>query len=34
MGPRGKQEYVQVLPLLEAFSQEEVCHAIKDALLT
>ena len=32
MGRRGKREYVQVLRLLEAFSQEEVHSAVKDAL--
>ena len=32
MGRRGKREFVQVLRLLETFSQEEVHHAIKDAL--
>ena len=32
MGPRGKREYVQVLRLLEAFSQQEVAAAAKDAI--
>ena len=32
MGRRGKREYVQVLRLLETFSQEEVSAAVKDAL--
>ena len=32
MGRRGKREFVQALRLLETFSQEEVHHAIKDAL--
>ena len=32
MGRRGKREYVQVLRLLETFSQEEVHSAVKDAL--
>jgi len=32
MGRRGKREYVQVLRLLETFSQQEVHAAIKDAL--
>ena len=32
MGRRGKQEYVQVLRLLETFSQQEVQAATKDAL--
>ena len=32
MGQRGKREYVQVLGLLETFSQEEVHSAVKDAL--
>ena len=33
MGRRGKREYVQVLRLLETFSQQEVHAAVKDALL-
>ena len=32
MGQRGKREYVQVLRLLETFSQEEVFAAVKDGL--
>ena len=32
MGRRGKREYVQVLRLLETFSQQEVHSALKDAL--
>ena len=32
MGRRGKREYVQVLRLLETFSQQEVALAVKDAL--
>ena len=32
MSKRGKREYVQVLRLMEAFSQQEVHQAIKDAL--
>ena len=32
MGRRGKREYVQVLRLLETFSQQEVADAVKDAL--
>ena len=32
MGRRGKQEYVQVLRLLETSSQEEVHSAVKDAI--
>ena len=32
MGQRGKREYVQVLRLLEAFSQQEVHAAIKEAI--
>ena len=32
MGRRGKREYVQILRLLETFSQEEVHSAVKDAL--
>ena len=32
MGRRGKREYVQVLRLLETFSQQEVATAAKDAL--
>ena len=32
MGRRGKREYVQVLRLLETFSQEEVHSAVKDAI--
>ena len=32
MGRRGKREFVQVLRLLEAFSQQEVAEAAKDAL--
>ena len=32
MGRRGKREYVQVLRLLETFSQEEVHAAIRDAI--
>ena len=32
MGRRGKREYVQVLRLLETFSQQEVHAAAKDAL--
>ena len=32
MGRRGKREYVQVLRLLETFSQQEVHSAVKDAI--
>ena len=32
MGRRGKREYVQVLRLLETFSQQEVAAAVRDAL--
>ena len=32
MGRRGKREFVQVLRLLETFSQQEVYAAVKDAL--
>ena len=32
MGRRGRREYVQVLRLLESFSQQEVAAAVKDAL--
>ena len=32
MGRRGKREYVQVLRLLETFSQQEVHAAVRDAL--
>ena len=32
MGRRGKREYVQVLRLLESFSQREVAAAVKDAI--
>ena len=32
MGRRGKREFVQVLRLLETFSQQEVRSALKDAL--
>ena len=32
MGRRGKREFVQVLRLLETFSQEEVHAAVKDAI--
>ena len=32
MGRRGKREYVQILRLLETFSQEEVHSAVKDVL--
>ena len=32
MGRRGKREFVQVLRLLESFSQEEVQAAVKDAI--
>ena len=32
MGRRGKREYVQVLRLLETFSQQEVDTAVRDAL--
>ena len=32
MGQRGKREYVQVLRLLETFSQQEVAAAVKDAI--
>ena len=32
MGRRGKREYVQVLRLLETFSQQEVAAATKDAI--
>lgn len=32
MGKKGKREYVQVLRLMETFSQEDVQEAIKDAL--
>ena len=32
MGRRGKREYVQVLRLLETFSQQEVARSVKDAI--
>ena len=32
MGRRGKREYVQVLRLLETFSQQEVHAAVKDVI--
>ena len=32
MGRRGKREYVQVLRLLETFSQQEVHMAVRDSL--
>ena len=32
MGRRGKREYVQVLRLLETFSQQEVAAAVQDAI--
>ena len=32
MGRRGKREYVQVLRLLESFSQQEVTASVKDAI--
>ena len=32
MGRRGKREYVQVLRLLETFSQQEVHSAVRDAI--
>ena len=32
MGQRGKREYVQVLPLPETFSQQEVQAAVRDSL--
>ena len=32
MGRRGKREFVQVLRLMENFSDQEVHHAVKDAL--
>ena len=32
MGQRGKREYVQVLRLLETFSQQEVAVAVRDAI--
>ncbi len=32
MGRRGKREYVQVLRLLETFSQQEEAAAVKDAI--
>ena len=32
MGRRGKREYLQVLRLLETFSQQEVAAAVKDAI--
>ena len=32
MGRRGKREFVQVLRLLEIFTQQEVPEAAKDAL--
>ena len=32
MGRRGKREYVQVLRLLETFSQQEVAAAVRDAI--
>ena len=32
MGRRGKREYVQVLRLLETFSQQEVVAAVRDAI--
>ena len=32
MGQRGKRKYVQVLRLLETFSQQEVAAAVKDAI--
>ena len=32
MGRLGKREFVQVLRLLETFSQQEVHHAVRDAI--
>jgi len=32
MSNRGKREYVQVLRLMETFSQQEVHQGVKDAL--
>ena len=32
MGRRGKREYVQVLRLLDTFSQQEVHAAVRDAI--
>ena len=32
MGRRGKREFMQVLRLLEHFSQQEVHHAVRDAI--
>jgi hypothetical protein len=32
MGKRGKREYVQVLRLMETFSQQEVYQGVRDAL--
>ena len=32
LGKRGKREYVQVLRLMETFSQQEVHQGVKDAL--
>ena len=32
MGRRGKREYVQVLRLLETFSQQAVAVAVRDAI--
>ncbi len=32
MGNRGKREFIQVLRLMEAFDQDLVAHAVKDAL--
>ena len=32
MSKRGKREYVQVLRLMETFSQQEVHQGVKDAL--
>ena len=32
MGRRGKREYVQVIRLLETFSQQEVAVATRDAI--
>ena len=32
MGRRGKREFVQVLRLMEHFSQHEVHHAVREAI--
>ena len=32
MGKKGKREYVQVLRLMETFSQDDVHKAVRDAL--